>query len=89
MTPHHSALVLVLFGWALLYSRHGTGWRVLDEFPYYGHCQRALEAHVDSETQREIGGALANQAMDHPMRRTAYGRALRHVRDRYRCDDVS
>jgi hypothetical protein len=86
MTPHRSAATLVLIGWALLYSRHGTGARVVEEFPYRAHCERAMDLHVDRETQREIGGALAVQAPDNPMRKAAYGRAERHVRDRYRCE---
>jgi hypothetical protein len=83
---HPRVTALLVLGWALLYSRYGSGWRVVDEFPYRGHCERAMDAHVDHETQREIGGALANQMRDNPMRRAAYERAERRVRDRYRCE---
>ena len=85
MTRHRQATALVLLGWALLYSRHGGGSRVVNEFPYESYCERAMDAQVDRETQAEIGGALANQSPDHPMRQAAYARAARHVRDRYRC----
>ena len=85
MTRHRQATTLVLLGWALLYSRHGSGSRIVDQFPYESHCDRAMAVNVDRETQVEIGGALANQSADHPMRQAAYARAARHVRDRYRC----
>ena len=86
MTPRRKITTLALLGWALLYSRHGGDWKVVEEFPRQWHCEEALDARVDKETQSEIGGALANQALDNPMRQTAYSRAVRHVRGRYRCD---
>jgi hypothetical protein len=70
---------------ALMYSRDGDDWSVLDEFASDSHCMRVRSASVDAETQQEIGGALASQEVDNPMRRLAYGRASRRVAARYRC----
>jgi hypothetical protein len=86
MTPRRKITPLALLGWALLYSRHGNDWKVVAEFPLAWHCERALDGRVDEETQAEIGGALATQSGDNPLRQAAYARAVRHVRGRYRCD---
>ena len=77
---------LVLLGWALLYSRHGGDWRVVEDYPSSLTCERIRDARVDSEVQGEIGGALAAQSADNPLRREAYQHAERRVRERYRCE---
>jgi hypothetical protein len=88
MTPRRKLTALALLGWALFYSRHGNDWRIVDEFPREWHCDRARDLSIDRDTQSEIGGALANQSPDNPMRKVAYERAVRHVRGRYRCDRI-
>jgi len=79
------AVRMLLLGCALMYSRDGSNWSVLDEFSSDSHCMRARSASVDAETQEEIGGALASQEIGNPMRQQAYGRASRRVAARYRC----
>jgi hypothetical protein len=80
-----TALRAVLLGWALLYSRHGNDWHVIDQFDYESYCTRVLETRVDEETRAAIGGALAVQAADNPLRVEAYHRAVQHVRARFKC----
>ena len=82
-------VTIALLGWALLYSRHGNDWRVLDQFEYEQHCTRVLDSRVDEETRTSIGGALEAQAADNPLRVQAYDRAVRHVRERFRCAPTS
>jgi hypothetical protein len=78
-------IAIVVLGWALLYSRHGNDWRVIGQFEYQEHCSRVLDNRVDEETRSSIGGALEAQAADNPLRVQAYDRAVRHVRDRFKC----
>jgi hypothetical protein len=81
--------IAALLGWALLYSRHGNDWRVVEQFEFETHCSRVLDARVDDETRASIGGALDTQAADNPLRVEAYNRAMRHVRDRFKCAPTS
>jgi hypothetical protein len=81
----HSAACVLLLVCALMYSRDGRDWEVLDEFSSDSHCMRVRAASVDGEIQQEIGGALANQEVENPMRQQAYGRVSRRVAARYRC----
>ena len=81
----HPVVRMLLLVCALMYSRDGSDWSVLDEFDSDAHCMRVRSASVDAETQQEIGGALASQEADNPMRQLAYGRASRRVAARYRC----
>ena len=76
----------VLLGWALLYSRHGDSWQTLGDYPTPTLCDQVRDARINGEAQGEMGGALADQAADNPMRREAYQRAARRVAERYRCD---
>ncbi len=76
----------IVLGWALFYSRHGDDWRRQGDFAREGNCEQVLDSRVNSETLTEVGGALAAQAPDNPMRQEAYRRAERHVRERYRCE---
>lgn len=80
-----SATRVLLLVCALMYSRDGNDWEVLDEFSTDSHCMRVRAASVDGEIQREIGGALASQEVGNPMRQQAYGRVSRRVAARYRC----
>ncbi len=80
-----TAILQCALGWALLYSRHGNDWHVIDQFDYESYCTRVLATRVDEETRAAIGGALAVQAADNPLRVEAYDRAQRHVRDRFKC----
>jgi hypothetical protein len=41
--------------------------------------------NVDREVQQAIGGALARQPADNPMRQAAYARAERRITAQYRC----
>ena len=79
-------LAVLLAGWLLLYSRWGDEWRPLDEFASRGYCNHARAARVRDEALREIGGALAAQTGDNPMRQRALANAERRVRPRYRCE---
>ena len=79
------AVGMLLLTCALVYSRDGRDWNQLDEFSTSSDCMRVRSASVDAEAQQEIGGALANQEVDNPMRQQAYGRASRRVSERYRC----
>ncbi len=90
MTQHGTRMRrgLLLLGWVLVYARHGNDWRAINEFAYSAHCEQARAAEVDRETQAAIGGALAGQPADNPIRREAYERAARHVEDRYRCAET-
>ena len=81
----HPVVRMLLLVCALMYSRDGSDWSVLDEFSTSSDCMRVRSASVDAEAQQEIGGALANQEVDNPMRQQAYGRASRRVSERYRC----
>lgn len=76
----------IVLGWALFYSRHGDDWRRQGDFGSESGCHQFLDARVDAETLAEVGGALAAQSPDNPMRQEAYRRAERHVRERYRCE---
>jgi hypothetical protein len=77
---------VLLVGWLLLYSRWGGEWRPLDEFSSYSYCNHTRTARVHEESLQEIGGALAGQSGDNPMRQRALARAERRVRARYRCE---
>lgn len=77
---------LALLGWVLFYSHGGREWRPVGEFPYETTCEQVLGAKVSDEAQGEIGGALAGQPADNPMRQDAFRKAERRVRDRYRCE---
>ena len=81
----HPAVRMLLLTCALVYSRDGRDWNLLDEFSTSSDCMRVRSASVDAEAQQEIGGALARQEVDNPMRQQAYGRASRRVSERYRC----
>ena len=76
---------MLLLACALVYSRDGRDWNVLDEFATSSDCMRIRSASVDAETQQEIGGALASLEVENPMRQQAYGRTSRRVAARYRC----
>jgi len=82
-------ITAALFGWALLYSRHGNDWQVIGQFEFEQHCTRVLDSRVAEETRTAIGGALEAQAADNPLRVQAYDRAERHVRERFRCARAS
>lgn len=79
-------LLPVLLGFALLYDRGDRGWRVVEELPTSWACQELRRARIMDETLQEIGGALANQAVDNPLRLQAYRRAEPEVAARYRCE---
>jgi hypothetical protein len=85
----HPSIALVLLVWALIYSRNGDDWSVLDEFDSESHCMRVRSASVGRETEDEIGGALASQPADNPIRQQALERASRRVAARYRCSSSS
>lgn len=81
----HPVLAIALTTWALLYSRHGTGWLQLDEFTSGSTCHRVQQAWVQREAAREVGSPLASQTADNPLRQRALDRALRKVSPRFRC----
>ena len=82
-------IAIAVLGWALLYSRHGNDWRIIDQFDYESYCTRVRETRVDEETRASIGGALEAQAADNPLRVQAYDRAVQHVRERFKCVPAS
>jgi len=81
---YHAACMLVL-AWALLYSPEGREWDVVDEYPSEWSCLQGRTGNVDREVQQAIGGALASQPADNPMRQAAYARAERRITAQYRC----
>ena len=81
----HSAARVLLLVCALMYSRDGDEWDVLEEFDSESHCMRVRAGSIDGEIQQEIGGALASLEVDNPMRQHATARASRRVAARYRC----
>jgi hypothetical protein len=80
---HRRHAATALLGWALLYSRYGNDWRVVDQFVVPELCQKVMAAQVEQAAHSEMG-ALEG-AGDNPMSRDAYEHALRRVRGRYRC----
>jgi hypothetical protein len=76
---------VVLFGWALLYARHGTDWQAVERAPNEHTCEQVRAAHVAGDSRIEIGSALADQPADNPLRQQAAARAERRVAPRYRC----
>jgi len=82
----HARITWVLLGWTLLYSRFGGDWKVVGDFAYSSYCHHARSAYVRAEALTEIGGALATQSVDNPMRARALGRVQPRVRARYRCE---
>lgn len=81
----HALLAIMLATWTLLYSRHGTEWLRLDDFPSGWACSRVRQAWIAREAAREIGSALASQPADNPLRQQAMSKALERVDARYRC----
>ena len=75
----------ILLAWVLLYSRHGQSWEPLVDAGSESRCQQVLDARVSEDVQSEIGGALAGQPADNPLRQNAVRSAERRVRERYRC----
>lgn len=83
----HLVRIVALLGWLLLYSRHGDGWKVVAQAQSEDQCEDLLGAHTAAEVSREIGGALAAQEADNPMRVQAEQRAARRVGERWRCTE--
>jgi len=48
------AVHMLLLACALVYSRDGRDWNVLDEFATSSDCMRIRSASVDAETQRRV-----------------------------------
>jgi hypothetical protein len=80
---HRWRAATALLGWALLYSRYGNDWRVVDQFDVQNLCQQVMAAQIDQAARAEMG-ALQGTG-DNPMSRDAYEHAARRVRGRYRC----
>jgi hypothetical protein len=76
----------LLLGYALLYDRGGRGWQAVEMLPTSWSCEQLKAARVDQDIQQEIGGALANQSGDNPMRVEAYRKAAARVSTRWRCE---
>ena len=87
MRRSHTVLALTLTTWTLLYSRHGTMWRPLEDFTSGSTCRRVRSAWVEVEATKEIGSVLASQPADNPLRDRAIGRAREQVGARFRCVD--
>ena len=81
-------LAIVVLGWVLMYARDGSDWRVIERIESEYTCTQVREAHVATDTRREIGSALADQPADNPMRQQAVARAERRVAPRYRCSPL-
>ena len=80
------AKAVVLAGWVLLMSGPSGGWRPLGTYEQEWLCAHVRSAAIDRAAVAEIGGALASQPRDNPLRQEAYRRAETHLRDRYRCE---
>jgi hypothetical protein len=77
----------LLLTWALVYTRHGTDWKPVEEnLDSSQTCEQLRSARILEETTREIGSALASQPADNPMRVEAWRRAEPRVRARWRCE---
>jgi len=74
--------------WVLAHSGDGKDWSVAGQFQSPVHCLQARTALIDREVQGAIGGVLASQPVDNPLRQEAYRRAERRVEDLYRCAEV-
>ena len=83
----HGRKVIVLLGWALLYSRYGNDWQIMNQFPASDLCTRVMDARVAETAQGELG-ALASQSGDNPMRQEAWARAEKHARAKFRCASI-
>lgn len=79
---------MLVLAWALVHSRDGDDWSTVDEYASESTCMRVREASIERDILDEIGGALAGQPADNPMRQQAYGRAARRVTTRYRCSHL-
>jgi hypothetical protein len=83
---HRRAFGLVFFGWVLLHAAHDGGWQTIGDYPGSVTCERVRDSSVADEIRHEIGGALADQPADNPLRQQAWSQAERRVRERYRCE---
>jgi hypothetical protein len=77
-------------GWVLLHSAdpgaRDASWRSVGSYPTEDHCEWARTGETERETLQRIGGALASQPADNPMRQAAYRSAQGKVAARYRCE---
>jgi hypothetical protein len=79
-------LRLLVLGWALVHAGRDWDWQQLGDYGGSTTCERVRESRVATDVLHEIGGALADQPADNPIRQQAYGRAERRIRERYRCE---
>jgi len=80
------ARTVVLGGWILLVNASSGGWRPLGTYEQEWLCAHVRADAIDRAAVAEMGGALASQPADNPLRQDAYRRAEAHVRNRYRCE---
>ncbi len=80
------ARTVVLGGWILLVNAPSGGWRPLGTYGQEWLCAHMRADAIDRAAVAEMGGALASQPADNPLRQDAYRRAEAHVRNRYRCE---
>jgi hypothetical protein len=76
---------LVVLAWVLFHAKREGEWRALDSFASEPTCERVRAADVAEDTRSAIGGALADQPADNPIRRDAFRRAEQRIGQRYRC----
>jgi hypothetical protein len=90
MTTRHALLGALVAGWLLLFSDDPEGrdprWRRIADFASESLCERGRAAEAERMALGRIGGALAMQPADNPLRQEALRRAYARTRDHYRCD---
>jgi hypothetical protein len=80
---------ILLAGWALMFNPDPDDrrpqWRQVGHYATDSLCERALTLGMQRTTEARIGGALASQPPDNPMREEAYARANFRAQKQYRC----
>jgi hypothetical protein len=87
--PRHALATAIAAGWLLLVSNDPDArtpeWRALGSYGSESHCEQGRDAEAEQAATVRIGGALANQPADNPIRQEAFRHAYDRARARYRC----
>jgi hypothetical protein len=85
----HALATAVAAGWLLLVSNDPDAlspeWRTVGTFGSESYCEQGRDGAVEQAAIARIGGALASQPADNPIRQEAFRRAYDRARARYRC----
>ena len=87
MIRHPPLALGILAGWLLLHGTdpRGGDWREVGSYGTESACDYGRQAAVERATLTRIGGVLASQPVDNPMRQHAYRQAQERVQPQYRC----